>query len=642
MQPSNRLPSARHARRDTILRVTGGSRPRLLEAAWIVALFLIFAAWSCSSERTTLVTRYPLAAFGGEAETIVSTAGRPTARWVAVGNLSRPAIVGRGRYSVAFDRAHVRGRRLRATLAVVGAPGSGGSATFRIRTRAADGHRQTVLLQERVSRDPRPIDLRLPPASQESRLLLEVTAAIASVDAAFVDPWLDGEREAPALSPGSRNLLLITLDTSRADALGCYGGGASTPNLDRLAAAGHLFEKAFSVAFGTTPSHASLMTASPAARHGVYNNKTALGDELPVLASVLAEQGYATAAFVSAKPLARVMGLDRGFDLFDDVLVLDPASGLGRYSKAERRAARTTDRALEWLASVRAIPFFAWIHYFDPHQPYSPVGWAADEGDLRGWFETSAGKPRYVRPADTEALSSTDLKELARAGRRRYLREIEQVDAQVGRLLAALEGLEVDDRTVVAVVGDHGEHFGERGREHMFAHHTLFDEVSRVPLLIAWAGDRSRQRRHEQLVGTLDVAPTLLDLLEVEVPAPWSGESLLPAMIGDGRVGAARSLLVLEGAWEDEIAVRTQRWFLRVKLEPDDLDAEYLGYGEADLEVYRITGSGMEPTDPSDCPALGRLLETVKEALAEKSETQAMATLSSEQLQSLRALGYTR
>ena len=326
----------------------------------------------------------------------------------------------------------------------------------------------------------------------------------------------------------------------------------------------------------------------------------------------------------------------------DDVLAFDAESGLGSFSPAERRAARTTDRALEWLAGLRALPFFVWIHYYDPHQPYSPVDWAANEGELRSWFETPGGEPRYVRPVDTETLLSADLGELARAGRRRYLREIEQVDAQVGRLLAALERLEVAEQTVVAIVGDHGEHFAERGREHLFAHQTLFDEVTRVPLLIAWSGDRSPRRRHDQLVGTLDVAPTLLGLLGIDAPASWSGTSLLPAMLGEVPVGGTRSHLVLEGGWEDEIAVRTQRWFLRVRLEPDDLEAEYLGYGEADLEVYRITGSGMEPTDPSDCPVLGRLRELVREALAEKSEVRPTATLSPERIRPLRALGYTQ
>jgi arylsulfatase A-like enzyme/Tfp pilus assembly protein PilF len=295
-----------------------------------------------------------------------------------------------------------------------------------------------------------------------------------------------GAAEEPA-KPTS--LLLITLDTTRADRLGCYGAeDAQTPNLDRLAAGGTRFERALSPTPLTLPSHATLMSGRVPRRHGVRNNALyRLDGDVPLLAESLRAAGYRTAAFVSAAVLDRITGIGRGFGLYDDrVRVGDRAA----FNYQERAASQTTDAVLAALPALEP-PFFLWVHYFDPHLPFVPP------------------EPFRSRFAD-----------------RPYDGEIAFMDAETGRLLDAVRARA--GRVLVAVAGDHGESFGEHDED---AHGVfVYQATQRVPLILHGPGVPAG-RTVGSNVGLVDVAPTLLRLL---------GRPELPDTDGRSLVGLLR------------------------------------------------------------------------------------------------------
>jgi arylsulfatase A-like enzyme/Flp pilus assembly protein TadD len=292
-------------------------------------------------------------------------------------------------------------------------------------------------------------------------------------------------RPAAVDPPASRpNVVLLTLDTTRADHLGCYGWThARTPHLDALARRGLLFERCDTAAPITLPSHATILTGLFPTRHGVRDNGTfVLPAKIETAASRLRAAGYDTAAVVSAVVLARRYGLDRGFRIYDD----DLGASAGGGEPNERTADATTEAALAALAKLHA-PFFLWVHYFDPHEEYRPPERIA---------RTMAGPHRL------------------------YDGEIAFVDEQIGALLAALP-----PQTDVVAVGDHGEMLGERGEP---THGLLlYAGARRVPLILA-GPDVPAGRRAPCLVRTADVAPTLLSFARAAAPDGLDGTPLLP------------------------------------------------------------------------------------------------------------------
>ena len=241
------------------------------------------------------------------------------------------------------------------------------------------------------------------------------------------------ETTAPqAAAPAQRpSILLVTLDTTRADAI-----GPDTPSFNALASRGTRFEYAYATVPQTLPSHASMMTGLYPGGHGVHENARYLSDQHPVIAQRLREAGYRTAAFVSAFVLGRQFGLARGFEIYDDTM----PSGM-----SERSAGTTTDKAIEWLSASNAEPLFLWVHYFDPHHPYQP-------------------------PADLRERYANDP----------YRGEVAAMDAQLGRLVAAFEQRARGPHAIL-VAGDHGEGLGDHGE----AQHgnLLYQSTMRVPLV---------------------------------------------------------------------------------------------------------------------------------------------------------------
>jgi arylsulfatase A-like enzyme/Flp pilus assembly protein TadD len=299
-------------------------------------------------------------------------------------------------------------------------------------------------------------------------------------------------------SPQKPNFLLITLDTTRADRLGCYGYSAGdTPVLDSLAAQGVLCERAFTVAPITLPSHTAMFTGLYPAENGVVTNgRGRLDDGIPTLAEALKREGYDTGAFVASFVLNGKFGLDRGFRTYDDDFASDEASSDAQHR--QRNGESVVDAALKWLRAKRGKPFFCWVHLYDPHAPYLP------HPDLFG--------NKYLsRPYDAE---------------------IAYVDRQVGRLVDFLKTRGLESRTLVAVAGDHGE--GQA--EHLEQGHglTLYDETMQVPLIFRHVGKLPARRRVAGSVSLVDLSPTILDLLGLKSAWKITGKSLKNVLAGGG------------------------------------------------------------------------------------------------------------
>jgi arylsulfatase A-like enzyme len=290
------------------------------------------------------------------------------------------------------------------------------------------------------------------------------------------------------------NLMVVTLDTFRADRLGAYGSTRGlTPHLDRFAEEGVLFETTQSVAPLTLPAHASLFTGRFPPGHGVHDNAGVLGDGRggDTLAEVLARSGLRTGAFVAATVLDASRGLNRGFSHYDAVGPRRDAYGR---QHGRRRADEVVARAIQWLDVVAGSRFFAWLHLYDAHAPYE--------------------SPAPYHDAHGHA----------------YEGAIAFIDAQIGQLLDILERRGLLDRTVVVVVGDHGESLGDHGE---WTHGLfVYESVLHVPLMIRAPHSALRGRRVSGLTRSVDVMPTVLELLGVRHDAPMDGESLLPFVAG--------------------------------------------------------------------------------------------------------------
>jgi arylsulfatase A-like enzyme/Flp pilus assembly protein TadD len=294
----------------------------------------------------------------------------------------------------------------------------------------------------------------------------------------------------PTFSHGQdQNVLLITIDTLRADALGSYGGRARTPHLDRLANEGARFSFAHAHSVVTLPSHTSILTGRYPFDHGVRDNAGyRADDELDTLAEMAHRAGRPTGAFVGAFPLDRQFGLSQGFDVYDD------AGGRGvdehDFAFPERPATAVVASATNWI-STQSTPWFAWVHVFDPHAPYAPPP-----------------------PLNVEFASSP------------YHGEVTAVDNALGPLLDSLRAS--SRRTTVIVTSDHGEGLGDHGET---THGTFaYESTLRVPLIIAQIGGASTTTGAGAVITTparhIDIVPTIADLMGWPVDTKWPGRSL--------------------------------------------------------------------------------------------------------------------
>jgi arylsulfatase A-like enzyme/Tfp pilus assembly protein PilF len=329
------------------------------------------------------------------------------------------------------------------------------------------------------------------------------------------------------------NLVVVTLDTTRADRLGAYGRqNAGTPAFDSLASDGVLFEHAMTAAPLTLPAHSTIFTGRFPPEHGVRDNGGYfLNDSETTLAETLKSHGYATGGFIAAYVLDSKWGINQGFDTYFDDFDLSKYKVMSM-GAIQRPANEVMDHALPWIEAHRGAPFFAWIHLYDAHTPYEPP---------------APFRERF--PEDP------------------YQGEISFADSQVGRLVQSLQDQGVMDRTVIVVIGDHGESLGDHGeKSHGF---FIYESTTHVPMLIRAPFSAMQHRRVADPVRSVDVMPTVLDLLGVPEPPKVTidGRSLTPLMTGAttdmGLEAYAEAVYPLHHfGWSDLRALRQGRYKL--------------------------------------------------------------------------------
>jgi arylsulfatase A-like enzyme len=321
------------------------------------------------------------------------------------------------------------------------------------------------------------------------------------------------------LHPEGSDVLVITVDTLRADHLSCYGGATSTPSIDRLASEGALFETSWTNVPRTTPAVASLMTGRFAHHHGVRRLRQRLPDGEETLAERLSEAGFRTGALVAGGPLERVTGLDRGFSSYRCYVDL--------------KGMLLTLRAVPWILRNVTRRTFLWVHYFDPHfgyqppWPYNRVG-TEPEGfsvfeDIRS-RRLRFGELYFKPPLSPEEHSY--LQSL-------YRGEVEYTDAAVGLLLAAVRVRDwiTGTRTLIILTADHGESLGEHGCWYEHGE-FLYEQDLRIPLIVSWPGRIPAGVRTTSTSEMIDLAPTILDLLGLPPLGAPDGRSLVPFLEG--------------------------------------------------------------------------------------------------------------
>ena len=404
------------------------------------------------------------------------------------------------------------------------------------------------------------------------------------------------------------NIILITLDTTRADRMGFLGSKRGlTPNLDQLARQGVVFSRAYAQEPLTTPSHAVMLTGTYPQFSHLQDLGAPLGKDLPYVPDIFRRHGYRTAAFVGAyildpKGLA-APGFDRGFETYNAPFH-KRAHGEDRYRSVERRAADVVNSALAWLSHRSPGPFFLWLHFFDAHDPYDPP---------------PPFKARYASEP--------------------YDGEIAYTDSEVGRFLTALRQRGLYQGAVIAVMADHGEAFGEHGelRHGVF----LYDETIHVPLLFKLPLQRSAGEHVDARVGLVDVAPTLLQMAGVSVPAAMQGESLAGSLKAQSGAQAAGKPGTKDRSVysETDYAHRAFGW--------SDLRAwrtgKYLYVQAPKRELYEVS------TDPaathnvaSESRAVADTLAGQLEGFREKTSSAKTARAAADPAlaENLRALGY--
>ncbi len=332
------------------------------------------------------------------------------------------------------------------------------------------------------------------------------------------------------------NILLITLDTTRADHLGCYGYELPTsPNIDALAAEGVRFDKAIAQAAVTPVSHASILTGLNPFEHGLRvlygatHYRLEEGD-FPTLATILQEEGWNTSAFVSSFPVSEFFGLHYGFDRFDTgisgnieekMIVDDKKKASWRVDENQRRADVTTDKAIAWLEEGND-PFFMWLHFFDPHDP-------------------SLVPPQELFLKFCSNPTTATRKERSRA---LYDAEILFMDQQLGRLFDHLKETGRYDDTIIVLTNDHGEGLGDHD---WWYHRILYQEQIHMPLIVRHP-EGPRGKVVNDTVRSIDIMPTLLELAGLEIPT-ISGESMIGLMEGKperDRIAYADALIRLD------------------------------------------------------------------------------------------------
>lgn len=424
------------------------------------------------------------------------------------------------------------------------------------------------------------------------------------------------------------DILLVTLDTTRADHTSAYGyDRPTTPRLDQLAREGVRFDAAYAPMATTLPAHATLFTAELPRSLGITKNGAVLGEQYHTLAERLSDAGYHTAAFVSSFPVDRMFGLAQGFDVYDDDFSdgscptkIQEWEGFDVDRGFCRRGANTNARALAWLAENDYLsprgddaPFFVWVHYFDPHAPYLP---ADEDGKLfppefDGWLSTKTAA---------------------------YDGEIHYTDRVLGELLDHLDHAGRLDETLVVVAADHGEGLMQHG--HM--HHSLliYEEDVRVPLIVRWPARVRGGRAIAEPVQLADLPPTLLEIGGGRPLDAGVGKPLTAALVDEAPLEGERSIFLQRREYAEpvvsgrevrgeKLGIRRGRW-------------KYIeAREEGTAELYDLESDPNEQKNLIETNALVR--ESLEEELRRwqaSAQRPALPQVDPEAEKRLRALGY--
>lgn len=512
---------------------------------------------------------------------------------------------------------------------------------------------------------------RWPPPSPPLQRTLQVLACLGLVPLLFL-PRAQGERDLPKVRPWDGtprpDIVLVTVDTLRADRLAAYGQPADnppglTPHLDRAAEEGVTFLRPLASSPWTMPSIASLMTSVSPLEHGAGMPhapgptflRTPLGNDYDVLAERLRKAGYRTRAVVNNAFLSAERGFGQGFETYETPLLDSTRSAflndvpLGRLilrllpveSLGDPRAAAVTDRALQWLEEPGDAPLFLWLHYIDPHAPYR-----AQPEELRriDMLEELEGSPRAAADGTVVGdffvaahwirgglvwLGMEDRERLVKF----YDAAVAYTDTHLGRLFDTLRQRQAQRPTLVAFTADHGEEFWDHGR---FEHgHDYYNEVTRVPLFFWGPGIIPSNRRVDEPVGLVDVAPTVLELAGLPTPQAdgwddglslvpgWQQETFdLPPRGSGGNLYNHPAVLIEDGPW---------RAILRA-------------HGQ--LELYHVPSDPLERRDvaflqPETAQVYRKLLQPRLDAFLRATGDDG-AGMSAQDLEGLRSLGYVQ
>lgn len=381
------------------------------------------------------------------------------------------------------------------------------------------------------------------------------------------------------------NVLLITLDTLRADHLGCYGYSKNTsPTLDALATTSIVFDHAIAQSAITPVSHASIMTGLYPYNHNLRSLHGGVGYQLPdsrlTLAELMEANGYATGGFVSAFPVTKHYGLHQGFETWDeefqkkDEIKILTEQGIVNTGTAQRACDVTTEKAITWLRHHAEMPFFAWIHYFDVHDP---ILLPPDEY-IKRFYPKSRNKPDILRSV--------------------YDAEIAFMDDQINLILKEMEDLNIRENTILAVLSDHGEGLGDHN---WWGHSILYQEQIRLVFILSIPG-RKESIRVSSLVRSIDLVPTIIELLNLNIPAEndFDGKSLLEMIdrsTAQPRIAYSESINDLTAYYDSQMqneslyAISDGRWKLILHREKSK---------DKGVELFDLQSDPHELTDLSE------------------------------------------
>jgi arylsulfatase A-like enzyme len=363
------------------------------------------------------------------------------------------------------------------------------------------------------------------------------------------------------------NIILISLDTARADFFGCYGNQAvSTPHMDALASEGVLFENFYSNINATLPAHSSIMTGLYPAQHGVARNSMRLAASNFTLPEFFAAKNYKTAAFIGSFILASTFGFNQGFQTFNETFKVSPPQyaehnitvGDGKklnmivhktnVRQITRKAEEVNQAFFQWLDQNERQKFFAFIHYYDPHFPYIPPRkWykkyfsAIPPGIPLTQPERNRVEASFQKKIDpnlifrSSEIQQVKYNEEINALLKLYLAEIEYTDHAIGQVMNRLKKKNLRSRTILIVTADHGENLVEHwDMNEFFGHGTLtFETETHVPFVISCPGVIPSGKRVKQIASHVDIFPTLAELIGAKFPSGIKGVSLVPDLLGD-------------------------------------------------------------------------------------------------------------